>query len=64
MVRRPRALGADIAYVGSAFIATAEANASVAYKQGIWRLRRRHRLHQPVRRRAWQLFARSIEDAV
>lgn len=30
-----RALGADIAYVGSAFIATAEANARVAYKQGI-----------------------------
>lgn len=30
-----RALGADFAYIGSAFIATAEANASEAYKQGI-----------------------------
>lgn len=30
-----RALGADFAYVGSAFIATPEANASEAYKEGI-----------------------------
>lgn len=30
-----RALGADLAYIGSAFIATAEANASSSYKQGI-----------------------------
>ena len=30
-----RALGADYAYVGSAFIATQEANASAAYKQGL-----------------------------
>jgi nitronate monooxygenase len=30
-----RAMGADLAYVGSAFIATKEANASDAYKQGI-----------------------------
>jgi nitronate monooxygenase len=30
-----RALGADLAYVGSAFIATTEANASEAYKQAI-----------------------------
>jgi nitronate monooxygenase len=30
-----RAAGADLAYVGSAFIATEEANASPAYKQGI-----------------------------
>ena len=30
-----RACGADLAYVGSAFIATAEANASAAYKQAI-----------------------------
>ena len=30
-----RALGADLAYVGSAFIATAEASASEAYKQAI-----------------------------
>jgi nitronate monooxygenase len=30
-----RACGADLAYIGSAFIATAEANASAAYKQAI-----------------------------
>jgi nitronate monooxygenase len=30
-----RAMGADLAYMGSAFIATAEANASEAYKQAI-----------------------------
>jgi nitronate monooxygenase len=30
-----RAMGADLAYVGSAFIATEEANASAAYKDGI-----------------------------
>ncbi|MCW3837724.1 NAD(P)H-dependent flavin oxidoreductase [Sphingomonas canadensis] len=30
-----QALGADLAYIGSAFIATAEANASPEYKQGI-----------------------------
>ena len=30
-----QAMGADLAYVGSAFIATAEANASDAYKNGI-----------------------------
>lgn len=30
-----RVLGADFAYVGSAFIATAEANAEPAYKQGV-----------------------------
>lgn len=30
-----RALGADLAYVGSAFIATEEANAAAAYKQAI-----------------------------
>jgi nitronate monooxygenase len=30
-----RALGADLAYVGSAFIATREANAAAAYKQAI-----------------------------
>ena len=30
-----QAAGADLAYVGSPFIATAEANASDAYKQGI-----------------------------
>src|SRR5215471_5934037 len=29
------AAGADLAYIGSAFIATTEANASAAYKQGI-----------------------------
>lgn len=30
-----RAMGADLAYIGSAFIATVEANASAAYKQAI-----------------------------
>jgi nitronate monooxygenase len=30
-----QAMGADLAYVGSAFIATEEANASAAYKQAI-----------------------------
>jgi nitronate monooxygenase len=30
-----RAMGADLAYMGSAFIATAEANAAAAYKQAI-----------------------------
>jgi nitronate monooxygenase len=30
-----QAMGADLAYIGSAFIATAEANASTAYKRGI-----------------------------
>ena len=30
-----QALGADLAYIGSAFIATAEANAAAAYKQAI-----------------------------
>jgi nitronate monooxygenase len=30
-----RAMGADLAYVGSAFIATGEANASAAYKDAI-----------------------------
>jgi nitronate monooxygenase len=30
-----QAMGADVAYIGSAFIATKEANASEAYKQGI-----------------------------
>ena len=30
-----QAMGADLAYVGSAFIATREANASAAYKQGL-----------------------------
>ncbi len=30
-----QAMGADLAYIGSAFIATKEANADIAYKQGI-----------------------------
>ena len=30
-----RAMGADLAYIGSAFIATEEANADAAYKQGV-----------------------------
>lgn len=32
-----RAMGADVAYIGSAFIATGEANASDAYKEGVVR---------------------------
>jgi nitronate monooxygenase len=49
------ACGADFAYIGSAFIATVEARASDAYKQCIVEQQRRHRLQQPVHRRAWQL---------
>ena len=51
-----QAMGADLAYIGSAFIATKEARAAEAYKQMIVdRQGRRHRLHQPVYRRARQL---------
>ncbi len=50
------ALGADLAYIGTRFIATAEANADPAYKQALVDARReRHRLFQPVHRRARQL---------
>ena len=51
-----QAMGADFAYIGSAFIATEEARAVDAYKQTIVDSNsRRHRLPQPVHRRARQL---------
>ena len=51
-----QAMGADFAYIGSAFIATEEARAADAYKQAIVDGNsRRHRLQQPVHRRARQL---------
>ena len=51
-----QAMGADFAYIGSAFIATDEARASDAYKQAIVDGNsRRHRLLEPVHRRARQL---------
>ena len=51
-----QAMGADFAYIGSAFIATEEARASDEYKQAIVDgTSRRHRLLQPVHRRARQL---------
>ena len=51
-----QAMGADFAYIGSAFIATEEARAAEAYKQAIVDSNfRRHRLLQPVHRRARQL---------
>ena len=50
------ALGADLAYIGTRFIATAEANADPAYKAALTKhARRGHRLLQPVHRRARQL---------
>ena len=50
------ALGADLAYMGTRFIATEEANADPAYKKALTAARRaRHRLFQPVHRRARQL---------
>ena len=53
-----QAMGADLAYIGSAFIATEEARAVEAYKQVIVDgARRRHRLYQPLHRRARQLPA-------
>ena len=53
-----QAMGADLGYIGSAFIATDEANADQGYKQAIVGLRRRrHYLQQPVYRCAWQLPA-------
>ena len=51
-----QAMGADLAYIGSAFIATDEARALDDYKQHDRRKhQRRHRLQQPVHRRARQL---------
>ena len=55
-IRAARILGADFAYIGSAFIATEEANAVEGYKQMITSsVGGRHRLFQPVHRRARQL---------
>ena len=51
-----QAMGADFAYIGSAFIATDEARAAEGYKQMIDGLG--HRLQQPVHRRPWQLSSR------
>ena len=51
-----QAMGADLAYIGSAFIATEEARAVEAYKQMIVEsTQRRHRLQPPLHRRARQL---------
>jgi nitronate monooxygenase len=58
-----QAMGADLAYIGSAFIATQEANAVEGYKQMIVESARGHRLFQPVHRRARQLSAPSIVAA-
>ena len=51
-----QAMGADMGYIGSAFIATTEANAAEAYKQAIVDGRADdNRLYEPVHRRARQL---------
>ena len=51
-----QAMGADFAYIGSAFIATEEARAVGRLQAGDRRRQfRRHRLQQPVHRRARQL---------
>ncbi len=56
-IRAVRMLGADFAYIGSAFIATTEANAVEGYKQMITTSTvGRYRLFEPVHRRARQLF--------
>ncbi len=53
-----QAMGADLAYIGSAFIATKEANAPQGYKDTIVEASaQRHRLFEPVHRRARQLPA-------
>ena len=53
-----QAMGADFAYIGSAFIATREANASDVHKQANRRRRGEgHRLHEPFHGRARQLPA-------
>jgi nitronate monooxygenase len=60
-----QAMGADFAYIGSAFIATEEARAGRRL-QAVHRRQqqRRHRLQQPVHRRARQLpEAQSIRNA-
>ena len=52
------AAGADLAYVGSPFIATDEADAPDDYKQAIVERRGRHRLHRFLHRRSRQLHPR------
>ena len=53
-----QAMGADLAYVGSPFIATPEANSSRRVQGGDRRSRRRrYRQHRPLHRRARQLSA-------
>ncbi len=53
------ALGADLAYLGTRFIATAEANAIARVQADAHRVERRgHRLHLAVQRRPRQLSAR------
>ena len=52
-----QAAGADLAYVGSPFIATEEANASDATSRRSSRRRGRHRLQRPVHRHSRQLSA-------
>ena len=50
------ALGADLAYIGTRFIATEEANADLAYKKALTEhAARRHRLFEPVHRHTRQL---------
>ena len=57
------ALGADLAYMGTRFIATAEANAP-AYKEALTRQAARgYRLFQPVHRRARKLPCSSVAAA-
>ena len=57
-----QAMGADMAYIGSAFIATPEANAHEAYKNAIVE-GRRHHLHKLFHRRAWQLPRRVTDGS-
>jgi nitronate monooxygenase len=60
-----QAMGADFAYIGSAFIATDEARASDAYKQAIvdGNSPTTSSIQQPVHRRARQLPAPSASAA-
>ena len=51
-----QAAGADLAYIGTRFLATPEASVPERYKEEILRAaRRRHRLHGPFLRRERQL---------
>ncbi len=54
-----QALGADLAYIGTRFIASEEANASAEYKQMLSDIERRgHRLYVALQRHRGQLSAR------